>query len=100
MNKQRKRAKRPWEDRAFAFLNSASKKVYMRRDLSQLLEAHRAEWQVSKSTTITRFIEALQRHGDLKMVVVAPDTVPDSDAAYQQEVGRYTWGSASPYSIG
>ena len=62
-------------------------------DISQILEANRAFWRLSRSTNLGRFIEFLQTKGQLRPVKLLPVNHQTRSAQ------RFIWKDATPFEI-
>lgn len=75
-----------------AFFNEGSKKVFKRRDLSNILEENRSKWHIPESVYTRKFLEFLVEENIIREVELRAEL-------YEVEEHRYLSGNPSPYAV-
>jgi len=84
-----------------AFFKAEGRKVFLFKELLQLLETHRDEWGLPGSMRGRKLLSYAEEHGGLRTISVRPEQAPDKKGVVlaQQNFTRYVWGDASPYAV-
>lgn len=77
----------------FKVFEDAQRHVFWPDDIYRILRGNRSAWQLSESTTASRFIEFLTTKGPLKHISLEP---VNHDI---RTVDRFIWKNASPFEI-
>ena len=75
------------------YFESLPVRVFTSRQLGSILSANRSAWRIAQSTTAAEFADFLSTKGRLNRIELR------SEADYAP-IGRYTWGSVSPWLLG
>jgi predicted transcriptional regulator of viral defense system len=95
---------RDWQRNALRFFDAQPKKVFQYRDLTAIVRQRAAELELPASISVSRFVEFITSHGQLREIRILP-AAPDlsvkttSTTTMYPAFTRYVWGSASPYSV-
>ncbi len=78
------------------YFESRGKRVFLPQEMNHILASMRAQWRLAAHTGLAEFIQLLSSRGKLRKIEVAPGAAHP----HARRFTRYTWGAASPYSVG
>lgn len=73
------------------FERTAIKRVFTKREITDILEQNRRTWRVARSTKTDAFLKFLMESGSMTLTILGSDQYGN--------VSRYTWGTVSPYDL-
>jgi hypothetical protein len=95
-----------WQQRLFdLFESDLRQRVFLRKDLVELLDVHRDRVELPSSMSVDRFIRSLENYGKLRSIKVEAERSnlssedPDADRTAFRGFPRYVWGEASPFEV-
>lgn len=87
---------KPWQEKALRFMDGAPKRVFTRKELIEVLDRNKLQFEAPASLSGTRFIAFLIEYGKLKKVEIKPAERINEDLPEYKTFARYVWGNASP----
>lgn len=83
------------------FFDSLPEKVFLHRDLDNILDRHRKEWELPDDMSVDRFVTLLVEKGKLRTLEMFPEERNEgrSVTLTQRTFTRYAWGNVSAYAV-
>lgn len=76
------------------WFKSEPRKLHWRAHIAEVLNRHREEWKLAKTTRVDEFITFLTERTPLREVTIEPVNHPNLSS-----VVRYAWGEVSPFDV-
>lgn len=84
-----------------AFFKASGKKVFLFKELLEILNLHRDEWGLPSSFHGAKLLSYLKEQGGLEALEIKPEPRPDRGSVVlsQETFTRYAWGEVSAYAV-
>jgi hypothetical protein len=84
-----------------AFFEAQGKKVFLFKELLEIIALHRDEWGLPTSFHGPKLLSYLKEQGGLRSFEIKPEPHPDRQSVVltQQSFTRYAWGEVSAYAV-